>query len=117
MDFFDAVDELLRDGVVRIDRPKGSDHPRHADVNYPLDYGFVDSTTASDGAGIDVFRGSFIGAGCVAVVTTIDLGKRDAEIKLLLDCTEDEVNRALGFLHGTLGLGVQVIRRPVNAHR
>lgn len=111
MDFFDAVDELLRHGAIRIDRPAGTAHPRYRDVIYPLDYGFVDGTTAGDGGGIDVFRGSLAGAGCVAVATIIDTGKRDAELKLLVDCSGSEVDTVLEFLRDALGLGVEVIHR------
>lgn len=112
MDFFGALDVLLRSGDIRIDRPAGSAHPRFPGVIYPLDYGYIDGTTAADGEGIDVFRGSHSGAGCVAVATTVDVGKRDAELKLLLDCSEPEINSVLEFLRDTLGLGVEVIRRP-----
>ena len=39
----------------RIDRPLGSHHPRHPDMRYPLNYGFVDGIMAGDGAEQDVY--------------------------------------------------------------
>jgi hypothetical protein len=34
---------------VTVDRPMGSPHPRHADLVYPVNYGFVAGTVADDG--------------------------------------------------------------------
>lgn len=38
-----------------VDRPKGSRHPRHPDILYPLNYGFVDGVIAGDGEEQDVY--------------------------------------------------------------
>lgn len=38
-----------------IDRPKGSTHPNHSDLIYPLDYGYLEGTAAGDGHDIDVW--------------------------------------------------------------
>ena len=56
--FWTALDKLVEQSEIIIDRPKGSgsDHT----------------------AGID------------AILCTVDLLKRDSEIKILLDCTEEE---------------------------
>lgn len=37
--FWDAVDSLMANSKVVIDRPKGSCHPRYPHIVYPLDYG------------------------------------------------------------------------------
>ena len=87
--FWEALDALVSRSEIVIDRPKGSTHPRHPDFVYPLDYGFLRDTVAMDGGGIDVWLGS--GERRVdAVMCTVDLVKRDAEIKLLIGCTEAE---------------------------
>lgn len=39
----------------RIDRPLGSPHPRHPDMIYPINYGYVDGIIAGDGAEQDVY--------------------------------------------------------------
>ena len=36
-----------------IDRPMGSTHPTHADIVYPINYGYVPGTMAADGHSID----------------------------------------------------------------
>lgn len=38
-----------------IDRPMGSCHPRHSEMIYPINYGYVDSIYAGDGAEQDVY--------------------------------------------------------------
>lgn len=88
--FWKAVDRLVSESAVRIDRPKGSIHPRFPSFCYPLDYGYLEGTQAIDGGGVDVWRGSLATATVTAVVCTVDLLKRDSKVKLLIGCTRDE---------------------------
>jgi len=90
-EFWQALDQLAAEHNLVIDRPAGSAHPRYPDVIYPLDYGYLHGTSSSDGGGIDVWRGTLPNAQINAAVVTIDLVKRDSEIKLLMGCTEDEI--------------------------
>ncbi|MFD6856971.1 inorganic pyrophosphatase [Rhodococcus sp. NPDC060090] len=109
--FFDALDALARSAPIRIDRAKGSAHPRFPDVTYPLDYGFLEGTTTVDGEGVDVFVGNNAGAGVTAAALTVDAGKRDVEVKVLMDCTPGEIDEVFAFLSGTLLLGTTIIHR------
>lgn len=109
--FLAALDELIRRATLRIDRPRGSAHPRFPEVVYPVDYGFLEDTGGGDAEGVDVFRGSAAGAGLVGVALTADLTKRDVEVKLLLDCSEDEIELVEHFLQERLRLNAAVIRR------
>jgi alpha-ribazole phosphatase/probable phosphoglycerate mutase len=93
--FWLIADELIASHPVVIDRPAGSRHPRFPEFVYPLDYGYLDGTTAADGGGIDIWRGSQPEAAVTGVIVTIDLQKRDAEIKLLIGCTQQEAEAAL----------------------
>lgn len=38
-----------------IDRPLGSPHPRHPDILYGVNYGYVPGTLAPDGAALDAY--------------------------------------------------------------
>ncbi|MBR1821552.1 MAG: inorganic pyrophosphatase [Clostridia bacterium] len=38
-----------------IDRPIGSRHPRHPDMIYPINYGYIEGVIAGDGAEQDVY--------------------------------------------------------------
>ena len=88
-DFWKALDELVSNSEIVIDRPKGSAHPRFPDFIYRVDYGYLKDTASMDGSGIDVWVGS--GDKKIdAVMCIVDLMKRDSEIKILVGCTEEE---------------------------
>jgi inorganic pyrophosphatase len=108
--FFAALDELVGTSDVVLDRPCGSTHPRYPEVVYPLDYGHLGGTTSGDGEGVDVFVGTAVGAGVVGVLLTADVGKRDVEVKVLLDCTPAEAELARAFLLA-LGIGGELVKR------
>lgn len=87
--FWQALDRLVAESAIVIDRPKGSAHPRFPDFIYRVDYGYLKDTASMDGAGIDVWVGS--GEKTVdAIMCIVDLMKRDSEIKILIGCTEEE---------------------------
>lgn len=96
-EFWLALDQLIHDSNIIIDRPKGSRHPRHATIVYAVDYGYLENTKSMDDGGIDVWRGSGPEGRCDAIVCTIDLLKRDSEMKILIGCTEEEKRKVLRF--------------------
>ena len=88
-DFWKALDELVSNSEIVIDRPRGSAHPRFPNFIYKVDYGYLKNTASMDGAGIDVWVGS--GDKKIdAIMCIVDLMKRDSEIKILVGCTEEE---------------------------
>ena len=89
-DFWQAIDTLVSSGKIVIDRPKGGSHPKYPDCTYHVDYGYLENTTSMDGSGIDVWRGSLPTNYVNAIICTVDLMKKDSEIKLLIGCTEEE---------------------------
>lgn len=99
-EFWEFLDRLVASSRVTLDRPKGSAHPRYPDLIYPLDYGYLEDTTTVDGGGVDVFVGSDPGRALRSLALTVDLHKRDAELKLLLGCSLAEEQTALDFLNG-----------------
>ena len=89
IDFWKALDSLVNNSEIVIDRPKGTAHPKYPDFIYKVDYGYLKNTSSMDGAGIDVWVGS--GDKQIdAIMCTVDLMKRDSEIKILIGCTEEE---------------------------
>ena len=110
-DFWEAIDVLLSSGKIVIDRPKGSVHPRFPQIIYAVDYGYIESTTSMDGAGIDVWKGSLSTANVNALICTIDLMKKDSEIKLLVGCTEEEMKTVYEFHNQTEFMKGILIRR------
>ena len=111
--FWDYLDQLIASQPLIIDRPRGSHHPRFPEIVYPLDYGFLEGTTSGDGSGIDVWLGASGIRHLSAVILTVDLYKRDTEIKLLLGCSEQEIQTILDF-HNDNGMRATFVRRPTN---
>ena len=88
-DFWKAIDELVSNSEIVIDRPRGSAHPRFPNFIYRVDYGYLKDTASMDGGGIDVWVGSS-DKKIDAIMSIVDLMKRDSEIKILVGCTEEE---------------------------
>ncbi|MDD3118111.1 MAG: hypothetical protein PHQ27_02930 [Victivallales bacterium] len=110
--FWTLLDQLVRKNPLVIDRPEGHVIPRYPHLRYPLDYGYLEHTTAADGAGIDLWRGSLTETMPTGIICTIDMVKQDAEIKILCGCTEEEMQTILAFHnnHPTTMQGI-LIRR------
>jgi len=89
--------ELITTNPIVIDRPRNTAHPRYPDMIYPLDYGYLDNTSAGDGDGIDVWIGTASAKILTGILCTFDRLKRDAEIKLLIGCTLENVETIQGF--------------------
>ena len=87
--FWQALDKLVAESKIIIDRQKGSHHPHYPAFVYPVDYGYLDGTSSMDGGGIDIWK-STNGEIIDAIICTVDLMKRDSEIKILIGCSEDE---------------------------
>jgi inorganic pyrophosphatase len=109
--FWHALDQLVAHAKVVIDRPKGSHHPRFPEIVYPLDYGYLDGTTAVDGGGVDVWRGSLAAQSIVGALCTVDLLKKDTEVKILLGCTPEEIAAVRNFCNEGLYMKCALILR------
>ncbi len=87
-----------------MDRPVGTHHPKHPDIIYPINYGYLDGLLSADGEGIDVY---LLGvheplerfhAKVIAVICRED----DIEDKLAaapvgMDFSEEEIAEAVRF--------------------
>lgn len=89
--FWQEITQLVTANPIRIDRPKGTPHPRYPDVIYPLDYGYLEDTSAADGGRIDVWIGTLGARTLTGILCTFDTLKRDMEIKILLGCTNADL--------------------------
>ena len=109
--FWDALDALAAACERVIDRPRGTVHPKYPSFVYPLDYGYLKNTSSADGEGIDIWLGSDARQQIDAVIVTVDLLKRDSEIKILIGCTDDEKRLALRAHNETEFMKGLLIRR------
>ncbi|MEX5634245.1 inorganic pyrophosphatase [Parafrankia sp. FMc2] len=108
---FGILSELVATSRLVVDRPAGSRHPRVPQAVYPVDYGYLEGTVAADGDGVDVFCGSAACTGVVGFFVTADLVKRDVEIKVLIDCTADEIEGVRHLLDDVLEIGGMLVLR------
>ncbi len=96
-EFWEEIIQITTTQQVIIDRPKGQPHPRYPEMICPLDYGYIENTSASDGGGIDVWIGSLETKKLTGILCTFDTLKRDAEIKILLGCSVYDVETIINF--------------------
>jgi inorganic pyrophosphatase len=115
-EFWSNLDELIATCPIVIDRPKGSSHPRYEDMIYPVDYGYLSGTKTIDGAGIDVWVGSQEPKLAQGLICSVDLKKRDAEIKVLIGCSESETQQIFSFMKEN-GLHVLLVKRDSRDYR
>lgn len=109
--FWEALDYLVSQSEVVIDRPKGTAHPRYPDFIYKVDYGYLKNTGSMDGGGIDVWVGTDTKKRVDAIMCIIDLVKRDSEIKILIGCTEEEKKLIYKTHNETANMKGIIIRR------
>lgn len=109
-EFWSALDKMVRESEIVIDRPKGSSHPRYPHIIYEVEYGYLKNTSSMDGDGIDVWLGT--GAKeIVGIICTVDLLKRDSEMKILIGCNESEIEYIYRFHNDSQYMKGILIRR------
>ena len=109
-DFWKALDNLIDNSEIVIDRLKGTLHPKYPNFIYQVDYGYLKGTSSMDGSGIDVWVGSGEKR-IVAIMCTVDLMKKDSEIKILIGCTEEEMMKVYQTHNETQYMKGILIRR------
>lgn len=109
--FWDYLEQLVVSCSIIIDRPRNSPHPDFPEIIYPRDYGYLDGTAAIDGGGVDVWVGSSGSHYLSAIILTVDLHKRDTEMKMLLGCNDEEMQLILDF-QNSRSMRALLVRRP-----
>ena len=96
-EFFESLEKLIEENGIEIERQKGTAHPRFPDFIYEVDYGYIRSTKSQDGNEIDIFIGTS-NNGVAGCLVTLDLLKKDSEIKVLYNCTQEEIDKAVKMM-------------------
>lgn len=96
--YWERLRILVENNKICIDRKKGTAHPNYSNIIYPVDYGYIENTTSMDNGGIDIFIGTDEQTGIQGIVCTIDILKNDSEIKIIYNCTENEIEMINEFL-------------------
>ncbi len=98
-EFWEYLQRLVETSRIVLDRPKGSTHPRYPGMRYPIGYGYLEGTNAIDKGGVDIWVGSRNRNEVVGVLCTVDLLKKDTELKIMYDCSEEEIETVLEFVN------------------
>ena len=109
--FWQRIDTLVASSKIIIDRPKGTAHPKYPSFIYPLDYGFLENTNASDGQEVDIWQGSLKKKTATAILCTIDILKNDVETKILIGCSLEEEKTILKVMNSAF-MSAFIIPRP-----
>lgn len=110
--FWRRLDQLVATCELKIDRPRGSAHPRFRAFRYPFDYGYLEGTRSGDGDGIDVWVGSRPEKQVTGIICSVETTQRDAEVKILLGCTPHEARDILQT-HNRGAQSAILIQRPI----
>ncbi len=110
--FWARLDELIESSKIVLDRPKGSRHPRYTNIIFPLDYGYLEGTSGGDGDGIDIWCGTAGHRRLTAIACTVDMVKKDTEIKLIIGCTDEEIGIIEDFHNGPYQSAI-IIKRNI----
>lgn len=78
---------------------------------YEVDYGYLEGTLSSDGEAIDIWIGSIENQKADAIICTIDLVKKDLEIKILKNCTDSEKRKIYEFHNKTSNMKGLLVER------
>lgn len=108
--YWQRLDKLIQTSEIVIDHPKGTAHQKYPNLIFPLDYGYLKNTTAMDGDGIDLWIGNAPHRKLTAIACTVDTTKKDSEIKLLIGCTEEDIETITKF-HNDGPMSCILIRR------
>jgi inorganic pyrophosphatase len=112
-EFWKYLNKLVKEHEIIIDRPKGTRHPKYDDIIYECDYGYINHTKTMDGGGIDIFKGSLNSKNINTIICTIDLLKKDIEIKVLIGCTVIEKRKIYEFLNKNENMQAIIIEKKV----
>ena len=109
-DFWEYLQHLVVTSEIEIDRPKGSTHPRYPEGKYPVSYGYLRGTTSIDSGGVDIWVGTLGEKKVVGALCTVDLFKRDTELKIIYDCTQGEIRSIVEFIDSDQMKGIFIAR-------
>ena len=111
--FWKYMQRLVDESEIVIDRPKGSCHPKFPETIYITDYGYLKNTGSSDRMDIDVYIGSRKNREICAAAITVNFVKRDSEIKILIGCTDEEIEKIQNQLASFKTAAGLVIKKPL----
>jgi inorganic pyrophosphatase len=109
--FWQKLDSIYFASSIVITQPQGSMHSTFANLVYPVDYGYLNDTLSQDLLGIAIYKGKGSAYSVDAILVAADILKKDIEVKLLVGCSQDEVDKILRFVNQTEYQKTIIVRR------
>lgn len=109
--FWQKVDTLFLSGNLKLEKKKGDIHPTFGNLIYPTDYGHLVDTKSAGESGVSVYAGSSDRMRISALVIAADILTKELDVKILIGCTEEEIEDILRFLNQTDYQKTVLIRR------
>jgi inorganic pyrophosphatase len=109
--FWQKLDSIYFASSIVITQPQGSMHSTFANLVYPVDYGYLNDTLSQDLLGIAIYKGKGSAYSVEAILVAADILKKDIEVKLLVGCSQDEVDKILRFVNQTEYQKTIIVRR------
>ena len=95
---------LGKNVTVKVDRPMGSYHPKHKDIYYPINYGYIEGIMAPDGEeqdayilGVDEAVTEFTGVVIAIIHRNDDVEEKWVVAPEDMIFTEEEIKRQVHF--------------------
>mgnify|MGYP005938914013 CR=1 FL=1 len=89
---------------VTVDRPMGTYHPKHKDIYYPINYGYIEGIMASDGEeqdayilGVDVPVKEFVGKIIAIIHRYDDVEEKWVVVPRNMSYTKEEIKKQVEF--------------------
>lgn len=109
--FWQKIDSLFLSTGYKQLRVKGDVHPVFKNLIYPTDYGYLKDTRTSSGEGVSVYAGTGNRSRITALVVACDILAKELDVKVLIGCSDSEVEDILRFLNQTDLQKTVLIRR------
>ena len=109
--FWQKLDSIYFASSIVITQPQGSFHPTFKNLIYPVDYGYLNETLSQDQLGIAIYKGKGSAFSVEAILVAADILKKDIEVKLLVGCSQEEVDKILRFVNQTEYQKTIIVRR------
>lgn len=109
--FWQKLDSIYFASSIVITQAQGSTHPTFKNLVYPVDYGYLNETLSQDELGIAIYKGKGSAYLVEAILVAADILKKDIEVKLLVGCSQEEVERILRFVNQTEYQKTIIVRR------
>ena len=109
--FWQKLDSIYFASSIVITQPQGSFHPTFKNLIYPVDYGYLNETLSQDQLGIAIYKGKGSAVSVEAILVAADILKKDIEVKLLVGCSQEEVDKILRFVNQTEYQKTIIVRR------